>query len=120
MAAIGENAAKAMVYERDFFRSRDMTATGITTQHALKVFKALKSYESKVFGTLHFNPMPNVARMAMQFTAYKNRAEAVIGSGNYAADKAIEQKFKQEEKAGKPLDTTLESIRYGRRTKTLI
>ena len=105
MAAIGENAAKAMVYERDFFRSRDMTATGITTQHALKVFKALKSYESKVFGTLHFNPMPNVARMAMQFTAYKNRAEAVIGSGNYAADKAIEQKFKQEEKAGKPLDT---------------
>ena len=84
MAAIGENAAKAMVYERDFFRSRDMTATGITTQHALKVFKALKSYESKVFGTLHFNPMPNVARMAMQFTAYKNRAEAVIGSGNYA------------------------------------
>ena len=105
MASIGENVAKAMVYERDFFRSKNMTATGITTQHALKVFNALKSYESKVFGTLHFNPMPNAARMAMQFTAYKNRADAVIGSGDYAASKAIEQKFKQEEKRGDPADT---------------
>ena len=49
MASIGENAAKAMVYESDFFRSKNMTATGVTTQHALKVFNALKSYESKVF-----------------------------------------------------------------------
>ena len=105
MASIGENAAKAMVYERDFFRSKNMTATGVTTQHALKVFNALKSYESKVFGTLHFNPMPNVARMAMQFTAYKNRADTVIGSGDYAASKAIEQKFKLEEKRGDPTDT---------------
>ena len=105
MASIGENAAKAMVYERDFFRSKNMTATGITTKHALKVFNAIRSFESKVFGTLHFNPMPNSARMAMQFTAYKNRADAVIGSGEYAANKATEQKFKQEEKAGDLADT---------------
>ena len=105
MAAIGENAAKAMVYERDFFRSQNMTATGITTKHALKVFNAIRSFESKVFGTLHYHPMPNVARMSMQFTAYKNRADAVIGSGEYAANKATEQKFKQEEKAGDLADT---------------
>ena len=105
MASIGENAAKAMVYERDFFRSRNMNAAGTTTKHALKVFKAIKSYESKVFGTLHYHPMPNFARLAMQFTAYKNRADAVIGSGDYAASKAIEQKFKQEEKLGDPTDT---------------
>tara|TARA_B100000575_G_scaffold70484_1_gene54748 strand:+ start:7731 stop:8855 length:1125 start_codon:yes stop_codon:yes gene_type:complete len=100
MATIGENAAKAMVYERDFFRSRNMTATGVTTQHALKVFKALKSYESKVFGTLHYHPMPNFARLAMQFTAYKSRADAVIGSGDYAANKTIEHNFKILEKMG--------------------
>ena len=73
MAAIGENVAKAMVYERDFFRSRDMTATGITTQHALKVFK-LKSYESKGSELFTLTQCLMLLECSMQFTAYKNRA----------------------------------------------
>jgi hypothetical protein len=103
IAQVGYRMFQLAVLERDFLNEQkapgEGTAEGILLKDTRKLFNDLKTFESKVFGNIHDHINPSDTNLGATFTAYGNRANAIIGADKYAATKTMNATFKNDSTA---------------------
>ena len=97
---VGTGIFNAAVMERDFLNANkppgQKPVTGILMKGCRDLINLLQKYESKAFGDSHENPTVSDLNMGAAFEAYGNRALAVIGGGEFHANKSENATFRQE------------------------
>ena len=89
----GTAVTAKMIAERDFLAATTGSkADGALVKQAIRIYNALRTYESKVYGTLHSQPQLDTSRLPALFAAYNARSDAIVPP-EYIASKAEQKVF---------------------------
>lgn len=107
---LGPLMLKLAVLEHDMLKGTGATGQGPLMSETIRIFNALKGFESKVFGTNHTQASLDIRRLDKIFEAYAVRIAAVVATApNLVADTAAKNAFKLAVSSSGKSATTVES-----------